>query len=615
MSLCLPSGHMVGDYRIEVPLAVGALAITYLARDVGRDQPAILKEFMPPSLVGGRERGSMAPLLKPAAERSDYEILLRNFSEGAREIAQIDHPNIAAVRGILACNRTIYLAMDRHEEITLEQKLGGGRLEESEFMPVLAGAMDGLAALHARGLVHGNLRPASILLHDSGRPVLTGFELLMRPPFEPSGIERILRAGPYAPPELSNPDGAVGPWSDIYSLSAIAYRAMRGTPPVPAAERMRALIVGRPDPLVPPQRSDAPGYGDATLMAVAWGLEFEHGARPDSMSEWATLFPAAIRNRAFARPSRAAPEPSEGAGDARHSICVAAVDLPRAFAQHVPDLRTARIRPVRRRSRQRVLVAALSVCLLMILGGVLTVGVETGDIELAMPSLNATNEDGAARAAAAATSEPPPPPPPSRDAIRCSELAAHPDDPQRPRGAPGVAFEAISEAAARDAVAACTAALRDRPDDRAARFNLGRAHHRLSRLRANAPGEAARLAAEAYAAAAARGYAAAMGNLGELLYWGGQGVPRDDAKAVEWLRKAAEAGFPDAYWTLALAHASGRGVDKADARKSFCWLTLLLRKSTLDYYRVLAERQRARIALPPAERAALEAVSSPRDCL
>lgn len=79
-------------------------------------------------------------------------------------------------------------------------------------------------------------------------------------------------------------------------------------------------------------------------------------------------------------------------------------------------------------------------------------------------------------------------------------------------------------------------------------------------------------AVEWYRKAAERGYAVAQSNLG-FMYDTGQGVPQDDATAVEWFRKAAEQGDAEAQHNLGVMYAEGLGVPQ-DYVKAHMWANL-----------------------------------------
>ncbi|PWR23247.1 tetratricopeptide repeat protein [Zavarzinia compransoris] len=189
------------------------------------------------------------------------------------------------------------------------------------------------------------------------------------------------------------------------------------------------------------------------------------------------------------------------------------------------------------------------------------------------------------------------PPRAHADAIAdCDRLAAAPDDPGRPQGVEGVRLTLIDGASA---VAACRAAVAERPAEPRLVYQLARALSAprggteaeamaalkqaaeaghpaamlyLGRILKNGLGlpldEAAALAWVRKAAEA--GHARAMHDLGEMLLLG-QGAPADAAAAAGWFRRGAEAGDTEAMVLLGHAYLDGTGVDKdpEEARKWF----------------------------------------------
>ena len=79
-------------------------------------------------------------------------------------------------------------------------------------------------------------------------------------------------------------------------------------------------------------------------------------------------------------------------------------------------------------------------------------------------------------------------------------------------------------------------------------------------------------ALEIWQTLAEQGDANAQTNLG-IMYSKGDGVPQDDAKAVEWFRKAAEQGYPAAQHSLGFMYASGKGVP-LDYVNAYAWFAL-----------------------------------------
>lgn len=177
-------------------------------------------------------------------------------------------------------------------------------------------------------------------------------------------------------------------------------------------------------------------------------------------------------------------------------------------------------------------------------------------------------------------------------ATRCDTLASHPFDPDKV--APGVKFTDLN---ARDAIAACTAALKRDDKNPRLRFELGRALER-----SGAYGEAVKV----YRIAADTGYVAAQNALGAM-YQDGLGVAPDANEAVAWYRKAAEQGYAVAEDNLGTAYREGRGVAKDEAQ-ALAWF----KKAAAQFYQPAAAKLAALSTPAPAPTpAALPAAPPP----
>ena len=622
--LLLPKGYEIEEFRIEAALGVGGFGITYLAYDRKLERRVALKEYMPESLVAGRDTESQLPLFRSAGDRADFHGYLARFRAEALHIARFNHPNIVPIHRVLARNDTAYIVMEYLGGVNLQRLVASGkRLNEAEVAHLLGGVLDGLSAMHAAGLLHRDVKPSNIMLRADGTPVLIDFGSVRRAHYEgePASV-RVVSEG-YSPPEQYDADGEIGPWSDLFAAAGTSYFVMRGHAPAPVVDRVLALMRRKPDPLVPLSPETTGGlYSAPFLAAIAWGLELRERARPQSVPEWAALFPSPISRRHFPGPNMApAREPASlmpaavelDAGDSPATLIA---DVPLQPVRALKPSRTANVAPAHPRESRMRLLGQLAAFGLIIVGATVGVGLATNDI--GPPRQLVEHAPGAAPSASKVT----PLAARSSDIAasasvqRCDDLAAHPDDPGKPAGVRGADFESMTEAATREAVEVCAAALRADPNQRRAQFNLGRALQRLARLKPQDSAETWRRAGEAYTAAAQNGYAAAQGNLGQMLYGGTGGQPLDQRRAVEWLTKSAAGNFPDAYLTLAYAYGTGRGVDQANARKSYCWMTLVERTTSVRAYRAFAQQQRAAIVLNAADKRAIEeSAKQGKDCL
>ncbi|GAA4225384.1 hypothetical protein GCM10022254_07200 [Actinomadura meridiana] len=184
----------------------------------------------------------------------------------ARALARFSHPHVVTLYDVVPVKihrrTTPWLVL---EYVT------GGSLETRPAMPPRVAARIGaqiaeaLAALHAEGIVHCDVKPANIVVTGKGTAKLTDFGAAYR--F--GGKETISRNGSishtpaYAPPEVVN--GRPEPASDVYSLGMTVYSLATGGPPGdlsadvgPLTEVVAALV--RPDP------KDRPDVAEALRM-------------------------------------------------------------------------------------------------------------------------------------------------------------------------------------------------------------------------------------------------------------------------------------------------------------------------------------------------------------
>jgi tetratricopeptide (TPR) repeat protein len=167
-----------------------------------------------------------------------------------------------------------------------------------ELAPTLAGVADGLAALHARGLVHRDLKATNVLLADDGTPRLSDFGLAAV-----DGTADAPRGGsPFSmsPQQL---DGAPpSPADDLYAFGALAYELLAGYPPFYPEPRPARVREERPAPL--PVRAQVP---PSLERLVQHCLAKDPAARPASAADLAVQLRAIAADAAAARADAGAP--------------------------------------------------------------------------------------------------------------------------------------------------------------------------------------------------------------------------------------------------------------------------------------------------------------------
>ncbi len=153
----LAPGTALGRYVVDGLLGAGGMGLVYAAYDPELDRKVALKMLRTPA-AGGPE----------ARER-----LLRE----ARAMARLTHPNVVAVHDVGAHEGQLFLAMEFIEGITLRSWLRRASRPAREVLRALAQAGRGLAAAHAVGVVHRDVKPATVLVDHRGRVCVTAFGL------------------------------------------------------------------------------------------------------------------------------------------------------------------------------------------------------------------------------------------------------------------------------------------------------------------------------------------------------------------------------------------------------------------------------------------------------
>ena len=281
-------------------LGAGGFGVTYLCEHGGLGVQVAVKEYLP-NEIAVRDGTEVHP--KSAGDREGFEWGLRRFLDEARTLARFEHPNVVRVRDCFEANNTAYIVMDYEDGEPLDALLDRhGTLTEAQLKRVVLPVAEGLRQMHAAGFLHRDVKPANIFVRRSDEsPVLLDFgsarQALGRS--RPKSMTAIASTG-YSPPEQYESDGAQGAWTDIYALSALCYRAIKGEAPMEAPRRQSQLLRTQKDPLPRLAQTHAASYSPAFLEAVDWGLRLIETERPQSLDEWLSRF----GESRYARPPR-----------------------------------------------------------------------------------------------------------------------------------------------------------------------------------------------------------------------------------------------------------------------------------------------------------------------
>lgn len=216
-------------------------------------------------------------LLKPREEHSpagDDAYLTE-----ARKLARVRHPNVVRVHGVARHEGRTGLWMNLIVGQTLEEQLAqAGRLSAEEATHIGIELCRALAAVHAAGLIHGDVKTANIMREKGGLIVLMDFSSA-----EESGGNRIAGTPAFMAPELFQ-GSAASRSSDIYSLGAVLYRLVSGRYPI-EGESLSEIREKHLQKDVKPLRDVRPDLPAAFVKVVERALNPDPGDRYESAGE------------------------------------------------------------------------------------------------------------------------------------------------------------------------------------------------------------------------------------------------------------------------------------------------------------------------------------------
>src|SRR5688572_10872276 len=164
---------------------------------------------------------------------ADAQFVAR-FKREAVAAAGLTHPSIVAIYDTCTEGETEAIVMELVRGPTLRAELDRrGRFAAGEAAHVVAEVADALAAAHAAGIVHRDVKPANVLLSHDGRVLVADFGIAKAGDgLDLTGTNTTLGTAKYLAPEQVDPAiGAVDARADVYAAGVILYELLCGTPP------------------------------------------------------------------------------------------------------------------------------------------------------------------------------------------------------------------------------------------------------------------------------------------------------------------------------------------------------------------------------------------------
>ncbi len=210
----LGPGNVVGQYRIEAKLGAGAFGTVYRARDLTLDRTVALKVV-----------------------HSSNKTLAATLLNEARTAAALNHPNVCTLFSVDTGDGISMIVMEHLEGQTLAKILEQNPLTLQRAAVIARQLATGMAAAHGHGIVHGDLKPANVMVSDDDFTKIMDFGLARRAAVQSASGETMSwspspSGGISGTPSYLSPEQARGepvtPASDVFSLGLMIYEMITG---------------------------------------------------------------------------------------------------------------------------------------------------------------------------------------------------------------------------------------------------------------------------------------------------------------------------------------------------------------------------------------------------
>lgn len=215
----------LGDYDLVRLLGRGGMGAVYLARHRTLGREAAIKVL---------NLGSLAD-----------PIQLTRFKSEAIIAAKLQHPNIVRLLEVGESEQGPFLVFEFVAGCTLQEHINSTPQPSRSAAEMLIKLSSAIEYAHSLGIIHRDLKPANILIDTDQTPRITDFGLARILGYS-AGATRsgeIFGTPAYMPPEQAG--GAttlIGPQADVYSLGAILFELLTGTPPFRGTDAMAVVL-------------------------------------------------------------------------------------------------------------------------------------------------------------------------------------------------------------------------------------------------------------------------------------------------------------------------------------------------------------------------------------
>ncbi|MEZ4362739.1 MAG: serine/threonine-protein kinase [Kofleriaceae bacterium] len=245
----LAVGSSLGRYQVRGYLGAGGMGRVFSAYDAELDRQVALKVLHAGAEPAGSKIEEFTVRLDAAGEERNLE--RERILAEARAMARLSHPNLIAVFEVGEVDDRVFLAMEHVAGVTLTEWLAARPRSTPQVLRLFVEIGRGLAAAHAAGLVHGDVKPSNVLVEPSGRARVIDFGLARTVAVSLGGKEPVMGTPRYIAPERLAHRRADAR-ADQYAFAVMLEDALRRAPAdgprrarVPRVPRYLARLLAR----------------------------------------------------------------------------------------------------------------------------------------------------------------------------------------------------------------------------------------------------------------------------------------------------------------------------------------------------------------------------------
>src|SRR5438128_119295 len=244
-------GAKLGNYRILEQIGAGGQGTVYKATDTKLGRSVVIK-VLPPELTV-------------------KEANLKRFEREARLASALDHPNICTIFDLNEIGGVNFIVMQFVEGLNVRQLVSGRPLDLRSALSIAAQVADALAAAHARGIIHRDIKAGNVMVTPAGQVKILDFglaKLLDDEGMGPGGIHHtdLTEVGvPYGTATYAAPEQARGERvderADIFSTGVLLFEMLTGSWPFQgrtSVDVRHAVLHQEPQPLSEVRPSETP---------------------------------------------------------------------------------------------------------------------------------------------------------------------------------------------------------------------------------------------------------------------------------------------------------------------------------------------------------------------